>query len=591
MSHQTSVAADADPIDDLLLQWQQRRQQGTDVTPEELCAGRTECLDEVRRRISAIRTMEALLEVGSRTADYVMAPRRDASSLVFDPPGYEILGILGHGGMGIVYKARQLCPDRLVAIKTILAGAQARPDQLGRFRTEVEAIARLRHPNIVPIYEVSQCHDLPYFSMEYLEGGNLAQQLDKGPLPAPEAATLMRTLADAVQFAHDRGVVHRDLKPANVLLSISQPGSPSDSSPTLAGGGRLGDAIPKITDFGLAKRLDGAPGQTESGAVLGTPCYLAPEQAEGKTQEIGPAADVYALGAILYECLTGRPPFQGESTLDTLEQVRSCEPLPPSRLQPKIPRDLETVCLKCLQKPPAKRYASAADLSADLARFLSGEPIRARRTPLWEQIAKWAKRKPALATLALVIVAAVVGLLSLWAGFTAALKDQRDRAQHLEGEARHQAQIAWENKQAADRERAEAQEERDLVKELNSYTQRLLLRCQEDVKWHIDATLEGKRQKAATGDPHALLYVLARSYAMTAAAYRKDSTLHEADRNKQADYYASNAVDLLRRAWEMGYFASAEGRLKLKDDKDLAELRPRSDFRELLQLIEKKSQQ
>ena len=277
-------------------------------------------------------------------------------------PGYEILEELGRGGMGVVYKARQVSLRRLVALKMIRSGAHAGPQELERFRAEAEAAARLRHPNIVQIYEVGDQSGLPFFSLEYVDGGSLARRLAGTPLPAREAAALVEVLARAVHAAHGRGIAHRDLKPANVLLDWRSEETPDRRDPAIEQQTTVvAKAVPKITDFGLAKRLDEDSGQTRSGAVLGTPSYMAPEQAAGRTREMGLLVDVYALGAILYETLTGRPPFRAATALETLEQVRSQEPVPPSRLQPKVPRDLETVCLKCLEKEPKKRYPSARE--------------------------------------------------------------------------------------------------------------------------------------------------------------------------------------------------------------------------------------
>ena len=278
--------------------------------------------------------------------------------------GYEVLRELGRGGMGVVYQARHLRLDRVVALKMILAGGHAGEAELARFRTEAEAVARLQHPNIVQIFEVGEHADLPYFSLEFCGGGGLDKKLNGTPLPPRAAAALLEKLARAMQAAHDKGVVHRDLKPANVLL---------------AEGGE-----PKITDFGLAKKLD-ADGQTQTGAVMGTPSYMAPEQAAGKTKELGPACDVYALGAILYECLTGRPPFKGSTMLDTLAQVLADDPVPPRKLQSNAPRDLETICLKCLEKDPARRYGSALALAEDLERWLNGKPVTAH-PPSWRDV-------------------------------------------------------------------------------------------------------------------------------------------------------------------------------------------------------------
>jgi tRNA A-37 threonylcarbamoyl transferase component Bud32 len=305
-------------------------------------------------------------------------------STVAAPEGYAIDCELGQGGMGVVYKARHLALKRTVALKMILVGRQARESDRARFRSEAEAVARLQHPNIVQIHEVGECNGVPFCALEFVEGGSLAQRLLKGPLPAREAARLVQTLAEAMHLAHSRNVVHRDLKPANVLL-------------TAAG-------VPKVTDFGLAKQMDADSGQTETGAIMGTPSYMAPEQTRGKSKEISPAADVYALGAILYEGLTGQPPFAGASVLDTLEQVRTREPVPPRRLRPAVPRDLETVCLKCLRKEPEARYASAQELADDLGRFLRGEPVLARPLSWPVHLVKWARRRPAVAALLLTLL-------------------------------------------------------------------------------------------------------------------------------------------------------------------------------------------
>ncbi len=319
-------------------------------------------------------------------------------------PGYTVLGELGRGGMGVVYQARHLALKRLVALKTIRAGASA--EELIRFRSEAEAVARLQHPNIVQIYEVGQHAGMPFLSLEFVEGGSLARRLRESPLPIKAVGPLVETLARAVHFAHQRGIVHRDLKPGNILL-VSGGGVSGESSADTTDHSPLTKYQPKIADFGLAKQLDTDSGQTRSGAVMGTPSYMAPEQAAGQTRAIGPRTDIYALGAILYELLTGQPPFRGETTLETLEQVRSREPVPPSRLKPNVPHDLETICLKCLAKEPVRRYSSALALAQDLERFNSGESILGRREGLAARLGRKLRRNKVTAGLLLAVLLAV----------------------------------------------------------------------------------------------------------------------------------------------------------------------------------------
>jgi tetratricopeptide (TPR) repeat protein len=299
-------------------------------------------------------------------------------------PGYEILQVLGHGGMGVVYKAREIALNRLVALKIVVAGVHASREQLLRFRAEAHAEARLQHPNIVQIHAVGEHEGFPYLSLEYLDGGSLAQKIARQPQPPGEAARLIQALARAMAFAHGHGIIHRDLKPANILLTSG--------------------AAPKIADFGLAKHLEDASGPTRTGSLLGTPTYMAPEQAEGHGSHVGPGVDIWALGVILYEMLVGRPPFQGVTMVDTLEQVKTREPVPPTQLQPKVPADLETICLKCLRKEPEQRYATAEALAEDLRRFLAGEPILARPVGALERCARWCRRNPRLAALSAAVL-------------------------------------------------------------------------------------------------------------------------------------------------------------------------------------------
>jgi serine/threonine protein kinase len=292
--------------------------------------------------------------------------------------------------MGVVYKARQTTLDRLVALKTLRNPEQAGADHVARFRREAEAIARLRHPNVIQIYAIGEHEGLSFFAMEYATGGSLERRLSGRPLPEHQAAQVIRILARAAHAAHQAGIVHRDLKPANILLQSPQ-GEPAPNQTCLMFGERL---LPKITDFGLARLIDRSTAQTQTGDIFGTASYMAPEQAQGKGKDSTPATDVYALGAILYELLTGRPPFQAATYLDTLIQVLTEQP-PPLRLSlPKLARDLETICLKCLHKEPTKRYASAADLAADLDHFLAGEPIRGRPVGLVEELILLRRHKP-----------------------------------------------------------------------------------------------------------------------------------------------------------------------------------------------------
>jgi WD40 repeat protein len=360
------------------------------------------------------------------------APSTPKGRIPFQLSGYEIMAELGRGGMGVVYKARQISLDRPVALKMILSGSQVAPEERARFKTEADACAQLHHPNIVQIYEIGEQDAQPYIALEFVEGGNLAQLLGGVPADPRASAQLVETLARAMHFAHARKIIHRDLKPANVLLQMDS------GSAAIA---NLQSAIPKITDFGLAKRLDQDAAQTRTGSIMGSPSYMAPEQASGnRTDAIGPPADVYALGAILYEMLTGRPPFRAVTLMETLKQVVNEEPVPPRRLQPGLPLDLETICLKCLAKDPHRRYASAQALAEDLQRFSAGRPILARPIGWNERALKWIKRRPALAGLlgaaalaTLLSVGLVVGLYynALLQDSLAETKKERDLKQRL----------------------------------------------------------------------------------------------------------------------------------------------------------------
>ncbi|MFL5241126.1 MAG: protein kinase domain-containing protein [Gemmataceae bacterium] len=318
-------------------------------------------------------------------------------------PNYELLEVLGRGGMGVVYKARQKKLNRIVAMKMILAGGHAGPVERKRFQTEVEAVAKLHHPNIVQIYDVDEAEGRPFYAFEYVEGGSLAQRLKAGSQPVSQAVQLTETLARAIHAAHQQGIVHRDLKPANVLLTK--------------------EGTPKIADFGLAKRLDAESGQTQSGIIMGTPDYMAPEQADGTNKQIGPSTDIYALGVLLYEQLMGRPPFHTDSPLETIRRVINEDPPSPSSLNKRLPSDLATICMKCLEKEPKNRYASAESLAEDLRRFQAGESIQARPMTWTARAGRLVKKRRRLAASLLLILMAVglsVVLQSAYQGWQSA---------------------------------------------------------------------------------------------------------------------------------------------------------------------------
>jgi serine/threonine protein kinase/formylglycine-generating enzyme required for sulfatase activity len=353
----------------------------------------------------------------SRVKKEPQPPRASPGDTV---PGYEILCELGRGGMGVVYKARQVRANRIVALKMILAGPHAGEQELARFRSEAQAVANLQHPNIIDIYEVAEHEGLPYFSLEYCAGGSLGERLNGTPLPPATAAQFTEVLARAIQLAHEQQLIHRDLKPANILLKgpASHVGALGAEAPHDAHSPLSLVTIPaaslKITDFGLAKRLN-EDGRTQTGVIMGTPSYMAPEQAAGRSEDLGPAVDIYALGALLYEMLTGRPPFRAATPFDTVNQVLNEEPLPPRRFQSRIPRDLEVICLKCLQKDAKKRYPSAEALADDLRRFLNDEPIIARPVSIVERAVRWARKRPtAAALIGLSVFVVVLVVLATW---------------------------------------------------------------------------------------------------------------------------------------------------------------------------------
>jgi serine/threonine-protein kinase len=433
-------------------------------------------LDEYVRRFPQLATElhlhfevhAALQAVSAISLGHELSAEAPAAPAVWPVvPGYEILAVIGRGGMGVVYKARHLGLNRLVALKMMGEHCSGNPDRLARFRSEAEAVARLQSPHIVQIHDIGGVAGQPYFALELIDGGSLAEHLNGAPAPQRQAAALVETVARAVHHAHERGIIHRDLKPANVLLQIADGRLQNEGTrPQHAGRAtnskqsaicNLHSAIPKITDFGLAKFLEDRPSaaETQSGDILGTPSYMAPEQASGVFRSVSPATDIYALGAILYEMLTGRPPFRGVTFLDTLQQVRNDAPAPPRRLQPGIELDLETICLKCLEKEPGKRYSTAQGLADDLARFLANRPIQARAVSQGEKLWRWCRRKPVvaalLAALVIVFLAGGSGVLWQWHRATrnaviaeqnaADFRQERDRAAQEKERAEHHLEL------------------------------------------------------------------------------------------------------------------------------------------------------
>jgi serine/threonine protein kinase len=417
-------------LDRLLSRWEMLREQGTTVHAEDLASDCPELLEPLRARIEALNAVDRMLSTSAQptsSSDTAAPPsaQEPPPAPVPTVPGYEILGELGQGGMAVVYKARQTALKRLVALKVIFLACLRDSKEFIRFRQEAEVTALLRHPHIVQIHDILEHEGRLHLALEYMDGGTLADRLAR-KLPHPGvAAEMVETLARAVHFAHQHGVIHRDLKPSNILLqrvnrrateirrSQEHELAANQMSSLGASGFAYVDLFAKVADFGLAKRLDGSADHTPAGLVQGTPNYMPAEQALGKNENLGPAVDIYALGAILYECLTRRPPFVGTNILDTLVQVRTREPVAPRILQPGVPRDLETITLKCLEKEPQRRYPTAQALADDLHRFLRHEPITARRIGLLGRLWRWCRRSPSLAALIVVSLAAIVTVLAV----------------------------------------------------------------------------------------------------------------------------------------------------------------------------------
>ncbi|HJT33375.1 MAG TPA: protein kinase, partial [Pirellulales bacterium] len=421
-------------LEQVLAEYLRSAERGENPDRQAFVAAHPDLADELR---SFFHSQDALQRMAAPLRAAALDPTLPGLEQTAPTPGtllryfgdYELLAEIARGGMGVVYKARQVSLNRIVALKMILAGQLASPQDVERFHLEAEAAANLDHPGIVPIYEVGEHERQHFFSMAFVDGPSLAQRLTVGPLPPVQAAELIRKVAEAVAFAHTRGVIHRDLKPGNILLDA--------------------DGQPRITDFGLAKRIAGDKQLTATGQVLGTPSFMPPEQASGDGGQIDGAADVYALGAVLYALLVGRPPFQADNPIDTVLQVLHREAVAPRQLNARIPRDLETICLKCLRKSPRRRYSDAAALADDLQRFLNHRPIRARPVGVVERTAKWVRRRPALAAL---IVVAAVGFAGVTWQWRVSTHERRTVERLLDASEaqRYVNEIGWADREWAD---------------------------------------------------------------------------------------------------------------------------------------------
>jgi serine/threonine-protein kinase len=534
-------------------------------TPEEACRDSPELLAEVQAGWQRLRALKA--EVGAWFPQYPISddvpplPTGELPKI----RGYEVQEVLGRGGMGVVYKAWHLRLNRTVALKMLLAGPYARPEELERFFREAEAVAGLRHANIVQVHDMGDLDGRPYFTMEYVEGSNLAQKLAGTPQPAGQAAALVATLAEAIHVAHQSGIVHRDLKPANILLQRKEPSSKIQEPSSLT------NFESKISDFGLARRLESGRGLTLTGVPVGTPSYMAPEQCQGQWDSIGSATDVYALGAILYELLTGRPPFRAETSAETLRQVVSQDAVPPSRLNARVPRDLETICLKCLEKDPRRRYVSAEALAEDLHRFARNEPIVARPVGPLERALRWTQRHPTGAAL----VATALALIGLAIGGGAWLMQQRAERR---GELRSEVDTAVAQAESL-RKRFHFHEARELLQQAR---QQLELTGPDDLRRQVDQAqadlklvedLDTARLRSAipvegSSGPAGAELLYAKTLAEAGLSLPEDDSETVAARVRDSaarqeivaalDDWASMTKDLSRQAWLLAVARGAD---------------------------------
>ena len=513
------------------------------VSPEEVCSECPELLPQVRLGWQRLRAVDAQLSALFPDSSESNGSGRPYSSPAELPSirGYDVQAVLGHGGMGIVYKAWHLRLNRAVALKMLLVGGCARPQELERFLREAEAVAGLHHPNIVQVFDVGDLDRCPYFTMELVEGGSLAQKLGGAPQPALKAAAMVKTLADAIHTAHQKGIVHRDLKPANILLTL--------------------DGTPKISDFGLARRISSDAALTEHGVALGTPSYMSPEQADGRVEDIGPATDIYALGAILYELLTGRPPFRADTPHETKRQVITSEPAPPSKLNARIPRDLETICLKCLHKDPQSRYASAGALADDLRRFERGEPIVARPLGWLGRLVRWVRRRPTTAALlvgsiALTLALVIVGTRLSWqrAESIRAINDDLREAERLQQQGAYystDAAIERIKVRLGDDGPAELRQRLNRLEDLSNG--RKLVARLDTIRMERSAVFAGQNQRTQSNWEYSDVWVKAslgsvhEDPGVVAARVRASSVRKEVI--AALDDWAICAPDQTRRAW------------------------------------------